>query len=103
MSQGESLAVEEEREERDEEWNMPEWLKDAIIAGPAGAIALYKTWTPLFKLADHWREGSLEEAIPLTVFAILLVAAVVWLAGVAFRKLRFKYEWWPPKRHTKVE
>lgn len=103
MSQRESLAVEEERAGHDEEWNIPEWLKDAIITGPAGAIALYETWTPLFKLVDHWREGALEEAIPLTVFAILLAAAVVWLAGVVFRKLRFKYGWWPPRRHMKVE
>lgn len=101
--QGEALAVEEEQEDRDEGWNLPEWLKDAIVAGPAGAIALYESWSPVFQVADRWREGAYEKAIPLTIFVVLLAAAVVRSTALLFRKLRLKYRWLPPRRHVKVD
>ena len=89
--------------ESTEVWSTPEWLKDGLVAGPAGALTLYETWSPLLKVADHWREGAFEEAIPLTIFAVFLAAAVFWLAFVGFRRLRLKRGWWLPRGCTKTD
>ena len=79
----------------------PEWVKDAVFAGPTGALALYETWSPLSKVVDFWREGALEQAIPLTIFAVVLVVAVIIAAAVVCRKVRLVYRWWPPRTYTK--
>ena len=81
---------------------IPEWVKDAAFAGPAGALALYETWSPLSKVVDYWREGKLEQAIPLTIFAVFLAVVVVGATAVIFRKLRLKYKLWP-RTDTKSE
>ena len=86
-------------EESTEGWSMPgwrsmpEWLKDALVAGPAGALTLYGTWSPLLKVADHWREGALEKAFPLTLFVFFLAGVMIWLVFAGFRRLRQNRGW----------
>ena len=84
-----------------ESLRIPEWVKDAVFAGPAGALVLYETWSPLTKVVDYWREGELELAVPLTIFAAFLAVVVVGAAAIIFRKLRLKYRWWLPRTDTK--
>ena len=84
-----------------ESWRTPEWVKDAVFAGPAGALALYEAWSPLSKVVDCWREGALEQAIPLTIFVVFL--AVVGFIGAVqvVRKLRLMYRRWSSGTNTK--
>ena len=69
-------------------------MKDFLVAGPLGMLTLYQTWSPLLEIADHWREGRYEYAIPLTIFAVVLALAVAVMTALLFRKLRNKCGWW---------
>lgn len=62
---------------------------------------LYETWSPFLNIIDYWREGLLEQAIPLTAFAAVLAVAVIGAVTAFFRKLRFKLRVWPPRTDTK--
>ena len=80
---------------------MPEWGKDALAVGPVGAMLLYETWSPLFKVVEYWREGALEHAIPLTIVAVVLAVAAICAATVVVRNLRHKFRLWLPRLGTK--
>ena len=99
MLQQETQIVDEAAES--EGWRMPEWAKDVVVAGPTGALLLYEAWSPLLNIIDYWREGLLEQAIPLTVIAAVLAVAVIGAVAAVFRKLRFKFRVWPPRTDTK--
>ena len=99
MLQEETQIVDEAAES--EGWRTPEWAKDVVIAGPTGALLLYETWSPLLNIINYWREGVLEQAIPLTGFAAVLAFAVIGAVVKVFRKLRSKFGLWPPRTDKK--
>ena len=76
---------------------MLELMTNFSIAGPLGMYTLYETWSPLFEIADYWREGRYGHAIVLTIFAIGLALAVVFMVTVVLRKLRNRCGWWRPR------
>ena len=76
---------------------MLELMTNVLIAGPLGMYTLYEAWSPLFEIADHWREGRYAYAILLAIFAIVLAVAVVVMVSVVLRKLRNRCWWWRPR------
>ena len=58
-------------------------------------LTVHETWSPLLEIAHHWSEDRHEDAISLTIFAVILALAVAIIVAVVFRKLR-------PPPHVKV-
>lgn len=81
-------------------WWKTEWEK-YFFQGPAGAVALYESWSLLFKVSDYWREGALGKAIVLTIFSLALPFFVVHAAAFAYRKLRPMIVRWLEYRRLK--
>lgn len=80
-------------------WLTPEWLKDVVMAGPAGFIGLFEPWSPLLQVGDKWREGPLEEAIGLTVVAVIYALLVIAFCATGVW-LRRRYGIWGPRPHA---
>ncbi|CAN0212307.1 unnamed protein product [Ectocarpus sp. 6 AP-2014] len=77
----------------------PEWLKNVIMAGPAELIALFEPWSPLLQVGEKWRQGPLEEAIGLTVVAVIYAVVVITVCALGVKWLRRRYGWWGLRLH----
>ena len=73
---------------------MLELIANFVTAGPLGMYTLYETWSPLFEIPGHWREGRYADAIILTILAVGLVLVVFVMVAVGLRKLRNRYGGW---------
>lgn len=81
-------------------WLTPEWLKTVVMAGPAEFIALFQPWSPLLQVGEKWREGTPEEAIGLTVVAVIYALGMIAFCALGVKWLRRRYGWWGPRLHA---
>lgn len=65
-------------------------MKDVVVAGPVGVLALVVLWEPIVEVADRWDDGgSLAGTVSLTVFlGVLFMAVVIPLGAICYRQLQ---------------